>query len=246
MRPNQRFMALVAIAVLGVAGVIAVTKIRDDPEHSAAAVEADRKLQPTTSASTSNSPAASPRPATLPTTGREPAATTIAAATLQPTVDTQSTSTRTHTAGARPANSVATASTTSATSSTHAASAASPVETPTEWGITGSNAEGYTLQTDRLLPLSGSACAALIASPDADTSRFGALFQTASARGFAGKRLEFSGYIATKDAPAGASIWLRADASDGTIVGFEDMLPRAIRGTQDWSYQAIVMDIPPD
>jgi hypothetical protein len=92
--------------------------------------------------------------------------------------------------------------------------------------------------------LSGSACAALIAIPDADTSRFGALFQVASAREFAGKRVEFSGYIATNDAPAGASLWLRADASDRTIVGFENTLPRGIRGTEDWTYQSIVMDIP--
>ena len=86
----------------------------------------------------------------------------------------------------------------------------------------------------------------MIAIPDADTSRFGALFQTASARQFAGKRLEFSGYIATNDAPAGASLWLRADASDRTIVGFENTLPRGIRGTEDWSYQSIVMDVPPE
>lgn len=132
------------------------------------------------------------------------------------------------------------------TTSRPAASAASPGEKPTDWGITGSNTEGYTLQTDRLRPLSGSACAALLAIPDADTSRFGALFQAASARSFVGKRLELSGYIASHDAPAGASLWLRADAGDGTTVGFENTLPRGIRGTQDWSYQNIVMDIPPE
>lgn len=131
----------------------------------------------------------------------------------------------------------------SASTSTPAASA-SPVETPTDWSITGSNPDGYTLQTNRLLSLSGSACAALIAIPDADTSRFGALFQVASAREFAGKRVEFSGYIATNDAPAGASLWLRADASDRTIVGFENTFLRGIRGTEDWTYQSIVMDIP--
>lgn len=134
----------------------------------------------------------------------------------------------------------------SATTSRPAASAASPNEKPTEWGITGSNAEGYTLQTDRLRPLSGGACAALLAIPEADTSRFGAMFQLASARGFVGKRLELSGYIASHDASAGASLWLRADAGDGTTVGFENTMLRGIRGTQDWTYQNIVMDIPPE
>lgn len=96
------------------------------------------------------------------------------------------------------------------------------------------------------MALSGGACAALLAIPDADTSRFGALFQAASARGFVGKRLELSGYIASHDAPAGASLWLRADAADSTTVGFENTLPRGIRGTQDWTYQNIVMDVPPE
>lgn len=246
MRPKPHLIALVAVALLCVAGVIAITKTRDAPRRSVAAVEADRKLHPTTGAATSNSPAARPQPAVLATTGREPVDATMAVVAGRPTADAQPDSSRAHTAAARAPNSVVTGPAPSAATSTHAASDASPVETPTEWGITGSNPEGYTPQANRLIPLSGSACAALIAIPDADTSRFGALFQVASARQFAGKRLEFSGYIATNDAPAGASLWLRADASDRTIVGFENTLPRGIRGTEDWSYQSIVMDIPPE
>lgn len=244
MRPNKRFMASAAVALLCVAAVIAITKTRHDASgRSSAAVEADRKLHPTTNAPTSNSAAARSRPAALAATGRDSADATMAPVTQQPTAGVQPTSNRMPTAAAGRVHSPANPSTPSASASTAAAST-SPVETPTDWGITGSNPEGYTLQTDRLISLSGSACAALIAIPDADTSRYGALFQVASAREFAGKRVEFSGYIATSDAPAGASLWLRADASDRTIVGFENTLPRGIRGTADWTYQSIVMDIP--
>jgi len=68
--------------------------------------------------------------------------------------------------------------------------------------------------------------------------------QLASAAPFRGKRIELSGYIASLDAPAGAAIWLRADDSRGTTVAFENTASRGIRGTQEWTYQSIVMDIP--
>ncbi len=236
---------LTVFALLSSADYLLCERLVQELIHPSA-VEAE--LPQTSSAATLNPRAAArvqPAAASA-TTGREPVDTTTAVVAGRPTADAQSDSSRAHTTAARPANSVATGPTPSAAASTPAASAASPVETPSEWGITGPNVEGYTLQTNRLIPLSGNACATLISIPDVDTSRFGALFQTASAREFAGKRLEFSGYIATKDAPAGASIWLRADASDRTIVGFENTMARGIRGTEDWTYQVIVMDVPPE
>ena len=117
-------------------------------------------------------------------------------------------------------------------------------EVPRHWGITGSNAERYTLRTDSGVVLSGSASAVLEAAADADTSRFGALVQVSSAMAFKGKRIEMSGYIATQSAPAGASIWMRADDANGTVVAFENPFLRGIRGTTEWTYQSIVMDVP--
>ena len=112
--------------------------------------------------------------------------------------------------------------------------------------ITGSNIEGYKLRTDRAVVLSGSASAVLESYADTDTSRFGSLLQGASAKSFKGKRIELSGYIASADAPAGACIWLRADDASGTTVAFENTFLRGIRGTQEWTYQKIVMDVPQD
>jgi hypothetical protein len=118
-------------------------------------------------------------------------------------------------------------------------------EVPQYWGVTGSNWERYKLRTDRTVVLSGSASAVLEADADADTSRFGALVQVSSAAAFRGKRVEVSGYIATQNAPAGAALWMRADDASGTMVAFENTFPRqGIRGTADWTYQNIVMDIP--
>ena len=126
------------------------------------------------------------------------------------------------------------------------AAKAAPVaeESPLDWTITGSNIEGYKLRTERAVVLSGSASAVLESYADTDASRFGALLQMASAKSFKGKRIELSGYIASADAPAGASIWLRGDDANGTVVAFENTLPRGIRGTQEWTYQNIVIDIP--
>ena len=117
-------------------------------------------------------------------------------------------------------------------------------EVPAYWGITGSNSEVYTLRTNRAVVLSGSASAVLEADPEADTSRFGSLVQASSVAAFKGKRIELSGYIASENALAGASIWLRADDANGTVVAFENSFARGIRGTTEWTYQNIVIDIP--
>ncbi|HEY0723272.1 MAG TPA: hypothetical protein VGD41_04680 [Pyrinomonadaceae bacterium] len=118
------------------------------------------------------------------------------------------------------------------------------VEMPVQWGTTGDAREDYKLGTDRTAALSGGACAVLIAGDQADPFHFGALVQSASAASFKGKRLEFSGYIASDNAPAGAAIWMRADNAQGIPVAFENTLARGIRGTEVWTYQSIVMDVP--
>lgn len=117
-------------------------------------------------------------------------------------------------------------------------------EVPADWFITGNNREQYTLRADRAVVLSGSASAVLEADSEADPSRFGALMQVSSAASFKGKRIELSGYIASENALAGAAIWLRADDANGVVVAFENTVPRGIRGTTEWTYQSIVMDIP--
>jgi hypothetical protein len=239
-RRKQTFVALIAVALLCASAFIFIPRPRDTPGRSGAAAEAQENFNPTTSAPASSSPAARSRPAVIATAGSEPADTAFTAH-VQPTADVQSNSSRTHNAADGRANSTANTATASAATSTAANSAPSSDEAPAEWGITGSNAESYTLRTNRFVALSGSA-----ASSDADTARFGALVQISSARGLAGKRVELSGYIASVDALAGAAIWLRADASDRKIVGFENTLPRGISGTHEWSYQSIVMDIPPE
>jgi len=244
-RRKQTFVALIAVALLCAAAFIFTPRPRDTPGRSEAAAEAQENSNPTTSAPASNSSAARSRPAVIATAGGEPADTAFTAH-VQPTANALPNSSRTHNAADGRANSTANAATASAATSTAANSPPSSDEAPAEWAITGSNPESYALRTNRLLALSGSACAELTASSDADTARFGALVQISSARGFAGKRVELSGYIASVDALAGAAIWLRADASDRKIVGFENTLPRGISGTHEWSYQSIVMDIPPE
>lgn len=144
-----------------------------------------------------------------------------------------------------PVSARATAASDREPASAHVAPAAQIAEeVPLQWGITGSNAEGYVLRTDRAVVLSKSASALLESREDTDTSRFGALVQVASAIAFRGKRIELSGYISSVDAPAGASIWLRADDATAAVVAFDNSAVRGIRGTTEWTYQNIVIDIP--
>lgn len=103
----------------------------------------------------------------------------------------------------------------------------------------------YALLTSRRAVLSGEASAVLIADESADPSRFGALVQSVSAVSRRGKRIELSAYIAVENAPDGASIWMRADDAAGNVVAFDNSMTRGIRGTATWTYQNIVMDVPP-
>jgi hypothetical protein len=162
-------------------------------------------------------------------------------------VDTSgSISSRTHEPSVPASNSVATPTASATAPGLNPVALRSTVaeEIPQDWGITGNNTEGYELRTDRAVVLSRSASAVLESHADTDTSRFGALVQGASAAPFRGKRLELSGYIAAVDAPAGASIWLRADDATATTVAFDNSAARGIRGTAEWTYQNIVIEIP--
>jgi hypothetical protein len=121
-------------------------------------------------------------------------------------------------------------------------------ETPAAWGVTGSGQqsgfESYVLRMSRNAALSGKASAVLTADEKADPDRFGATVQASSAASFRGKRVELSAYIACENAPAGASIWLRADDAQGNVVAFDNSMTRGIRGTVPWTYQTIVLDVP--
>lgn len=81
-------------------------------------------------------------------------------------------------------------------------------------------------------------------SPPGDEPGFGTLMQAFSAAHYRGKRMKWSGFMKTKDVSVHSALWMRTDAMNGKVLGFDNMSKRPITGTKDWNTYAVVLDIP--
>ncbi len=77
-----------------------------------------------------------------------------------------------------------------------------------------------------------------------DGANWGALLQAVQARQYVGKRIMLSGSIKTDTPKGNATLFLRADAGRQLTVCHDYMEGRELKGTNDWSNHACVIDIP--
>ena len=61
---------------------------------------------------------------------------------------------------------------------------------------------------------------------------------------YRGKRIRLAAYAKVQGATTGANLWMRVDAKDGSILSFDNMYQRRIKGTVDWQEYDIVLDVP--
>jgi len=117
-------------------------------------------------------------------------------------------------------------------------------EAPTGWFKNGSKKESYVVGVDRseihIQPFS-----AYVKSTELEIAGFGGMMQTFRADNYIEKRVRFSAYVKTSNVIDGASIWMRIDAKGNRMVGFDNMMDRPIKGTSDWTWCSIVLDVPP-
>lgn len=79
-----------------------------------------------------------------------------------------------------------------------------------------------------------------------DSSKFyAAPFQDVPVDKFRGKRVQYSAFLKTDDVEASSGLWMKAKSRD-TVVAFDNMDSRAIKGTRDWKKYSVVLDVPPD
>lgn len=76
---------------------------------------------------------------------------------------------------------------------------------------------------------------------------FCTIMQSVDAQPFKGKRIRLAGELRTEDAGTGATIWLRVDGAQGTLL-FDNLELRRpdgpLVGTQGWNERSVVFDIP--
>jgi hypothetical protein len=82
---------------------------------------------------------------------------------------------------------------------------------------------------------------------DLSGDNYAVLMQSIMADAFRGRRLRLTASLRTDEADAG-TIWMRIDRAPGGVIGFDNMLHRAVdgalRGTRSWAERSIVLDVP--
>jgi hypothetical protein len=71
---------------------------------------------------------------------------------------------------------------------------------------------------------------------------FATVMQTIGAENYQGKRLRFSAEVKTENVGAITGLWMRVDDTGKPNAAFDNMSDRGLKGTQDWSRHAVVLD----
>lgn len=116
-------------------------------------------------------------------------------------------------------------------------------QTPKGWLLVGPKTDAYSGRVDATQSHGGRASGFLECStPDLDT--FGALKQAFRADSYRGRRIRLTGYLRTRDLERWAGLWMRVDGSDASLLAFDNMSQRPVRGNTEWAPYQIVLDVP--
>jgi hypothetical protein len=118
---------------------------------------------------------------------------------------------------------------------------------PDGWWLSGAAPADYESAVDPSSSYNGKPSAYLRGKQA--TSGFGTLMQDFSAERYVGKRIRFGAYVKTSNLRAGAGLWMRVDEGYGTaaqMLAMDNMNDRLIRGTTEWQFCEVVLDVPND
>jgi hypothetical protein len=114
---------------------------------------------------------------------------------------------------------------------------------PAGWRTVGSgDTSRYRFSLDHTVR-NGGRSSGHIRSTQARVAGFSGFAQSLRPDHYLGGRLRFSAWLRTADAER-AGLWLRVDGESG-ILGFDNMMDRAVEGTVGWKRYSTVLDVPP-
>ena len=114
-------------------------------------------------------------------------------------------------------------------------------ESVTLWSLTG-NGSTYQLQGTGD-PTGGKGADVKLSSNGGDTSKFGGALTTLDATQFRKHTVTLSAELSTRDASAGAALWLRADGPAG-LLAFANSQDRPVTGTSPPTSVEVEIDVP--
>src|SRR5579863_1208884 len=103
---------------------------------------------------------------------------------------------------------------------------------PRGWYLHGSNPKDFDAGVDLDQPYQGHA-SAFLKSKELRANGFGTLMQTVKAEQYLGRRVRLSGLVKSEEVTGWAGLWMRVDKGT-TVVAFDNMQNRAIKGTTGW------------
>jgi hypothetical protein len=123
---------------------------------------------------------------------------------------------------------------------------AAAADLPAGWVKAGSHPAEYEMGVDTTIRHDGGKGSGFVKATASELHGFGTLMQTATPGGYRGKRVRLSGFVKSENVQSGwAGLWFRIDGpKQGEVLGFDNMEPRAIKGTTDWTRYEIVLDVP--
>ncbi|SHL77666.1 transcriptional regulator, AraC family [Anaerocolumna jejuensis DSM 15929] len=113
------------------------------------------------------------------------------------------------------------------------------------WIITGTVPSEYSVDFDRDIFYKGTRSVRIKGESDnIDDEDYMTVMQQFKARDYIGKRIRFSAFIKTLNVEKWCGLWMRINSTTANIVKFDNMQNRPIKGTNDWNYYSVVLDIP--
>ena len=125
--------------------------------------------------------------------------------------------------------------------------AQSPIQTnsaPPGWFLAGSKPASYQTSVDKTMVQNGQP-SAYLRSIVPVTDGFGTLMQEISASDYVGKRVRLRAWVRSQDVGDWGGNVDEVD-KDKTMVAFDNMQNRAIKGTEPWKQCDVVLDVPED
>jgi len=105
------------------------------------------------------------------------------------------------------------------------------------------NGEGFSISLDSIEKHSGKYSLKMEMSA-IRYNNFGVFTGILPIETFAGKNVEYSGWIKTKEVKNGyAGLWFRVDGESNASLGFDNMNDRGLKGDNNWTQVSIKMDV---
>ena len=106
----------------------------------------------------------------------------------------------------------------------------------------GQDAREYAIEVDREV-FHGGKQAVSIRSIVPNPTKFRSITQFVKADAYRGKRVRLTGFLKTRDVADYSSIWMRIDGPT-SVIAFDNMDRREVKGTTDWTRHEIILDVP--